>query len=104
MRTNACTCVLHKYKYNYSIVPFVVHVHPHDTDIKLSKYPNQDTLSTFGKYLLHRKGTVPNSYVHTISQRVELWKGAQRFEFGNNIIWPGLTPKYGCDPRLLRCD
>lgn len=85
MRTNACTCVLYK----YSIVPIqTCNVHPHDTDIKLSKYPNQDTLSTFGKCILQRKGTVPN----TISQRVELWKGAQRFEFGS-IIWPGLTPK-----------
>lgn len=73
--------VLYQYKH--------VMYNPHDTDIKLSKYPNQDSLSTFGKCILQRKGTVPN----TISQRVELWKGAQRFEFGS-IIWPGLTPKY----------
>lgn len=66
-----------------------MYIHPHDADIKLSKYPNQDTLSTFGQCILHRKGTVPS----TISQKVELWMGAQRSEFGI-IIWRGLMPKY----------
>lgn len=80
MRTDAYTCVLYV-QVRYSTVPFVVHVlyiHPHDYGYQTFERAQSGHAKYIRKIYTTPKGHRAQS---RISQKVQFWKGAQRFEF-----------------------